>query len=109
FAGLFLLIFRCANMSTLFPYTTLFRSSASSRAKDPNPEDLTNKPYSSGDKWIGIVLLPSCKPSTYKTGQSLPRFSTIPSQPNRLDRKSTRLNSSHVKSTYAVFCWKKKK
>src|SRR5690606_40489976 len=29
--------------------------------------------------------------------------------PNQADRKSTRLNSSHVKISYAVFCWKKKK
>src|SRR5690606_39546133 len=33
----------------------------------------------------------------------------LPGDPRALDRKSTRLNSSHVKISYAVFCWKKKK
>src|SRR5256885_3404129 len=76
--------------STLFPYTTLFRSpSCSVRFATPNPQ--TNEPR--------LVLLrprrkmrPTCL---------LPR---IP----RGDRKSTRLNSSHLVISYAVFCLKKK-
>src|SRR5436309_5973872 len=61
--------------STLFPYTTLFRS----RVDATLAQD-------------GIVLL---------------RFPL--SREENLDRKSTRLNSSHVKISYAVFCLKKKK
>src|SRR5215471_15831470 len=58
--------------STLFPYTTLFRS--------------PHRP-------------PSRCPEWYATRRS----------PGRRDRKSTRLNSSHVEISYAVFCLKKKK
>src|SRR5437870_11249562 len=68
--------------STLFPYTTLFRSRAVRRV-GPRP-DLTRSTH------IGE-----------------------PCSPARLlgdgDRKSTRLNSSHVAISYAVFCLKKKK
>src|SRR5436309_4245109 len=60
--------------STLFPYTTLFRS-----PRTPP-----------GSRTI------SCRPSRNSTGRAS-------------DRKSTRLNSSHVKISYAVFCLKKKK
>src|SRR5690606_40417926 len=38
-----------------------------------------------------------------------PTFVPAPSEPATSDRKSTRLNSSHVKISYAVFCLKKKK
>src|SRR5436309_15915409 len=72
----FFLMIRRPPRSTLFPYTTLFRS----RRESPR-----------GDQ---------CWPSTAKAGLSLQR---------PLDRKSTRLNSSHVKISYAVFCLKKKK
>src|SRR5690349_23582568 len=67
--------------STLFPYTTLFRSRKRPRVR------------SSG----------SCQ----RAGAS---SSSLPSGENRtIDRKSTRLNSSHVEISYAVFCLKKKK
>src|SRR5436853_3798889 len=65
--------------STLFPYTTLFRS----RCK------LTSVTMSSA---------PNCSTQ----GVELPR------QPKSGDRKSTRLNSSHLGISYAVFCLKKK-
>src|SRR5690349_23108137 len=71
--------------STLFPYTTLFRSSASVndwRANDGSPEN-------------GCVG-EACSPGTSDAGTGR-------------DRKSTRLNSSHVEISYAVFCLKKKK
>src|SRR5256885_6537828 len=67
--------------STLFPYTTLFRS----------PET-----------WVqGVGSTIPRPPSPFP----LPRKSTAPSR----DRKSTRLNSSHLVISYAVFCLKKKK
>src|SRR2546430_6833855 len=66
--------------STLFPYTTLFRSS---------PPDKVGTP------------LPSC---TYPSPTSHKNFNR-----SRIDRKSTRLNSSHSQISYAVFCLKKKK
>src|SRR5690349_22372173 len=71
----FFLMIRRPPRSTLFPYTTLFRS----------------------PRWP-----PAAGPPT--------RPGTLPSSPSpSRDRKSTRLNSSHVEISYAVFCLKKKK
>src|SRR5256885_11139920 len=69
--------------STLFPYTTLFRSQRC-RSRSPPP-----------------------------TSQRHPRVprpsqSAYPKRRDSLDRKSTRLNSSHLVISYAVFCLKKK-
>src|SRR5690349_24052057 len=73
--------------STLFPYTTLFRSPSVSRLPIQRP------PKS------------SCKTST-----PLPlRWRGMGKRETEGDRKSTRLNSSHVEISYAVFCLKKKK
>src|SRR5689334_23387179 len=67
--------------STLFPYTTLFRSSSFSRELPP-----------CGSWHVGHAIL-SAQPPKMKSR----------------DRKSTRLNSSHSSISYAVFCLKKKK
>src|SRR3712207_8735271 len=73
--------------STLFPYTTLFRSARSIR------EDyLQQSAYDEVDTYTSIKK------------QHL-MLSVI----LELDRKSTRLNSSHANISYAVFCLKKKK
>src|SRR5690349_24024815 len=76
--------------STLFPYTTLFRSR---EARDRHGDGLqpVHQPPGAG------------QPALHAAGQR-PRAR----QPER-DRKSTRLNSSHVEISYAVFCLKKKK
>src|SRR5690242_14374545 len=74
--------------STLFPYTTLFRSGDPAR-----PSALEEKRFSA----------PSPQPSP-PVGQREERAT-----PTRRDRKSTRLNSSHMSISYAVFCLKKKK
>src|SRR5690606_39504137 len=82
--------------STLFPYTTLFRSTLNSS------QCLAVK------KESVIRLLPiSVKNASGRivTRRSKPTFSVDLNK----DRKSTRLNSSHVKISYAVFCLKKKK
>src|SRR6266704_5187890 len=67
----FFLMIRRPPRSTLFPYTTLFRSSRAGHGH----------------------------------GELHP---PVPGHPVQLDRKSTRLNSSHVSISYAVFCLKKK-
>src|SRR2546426_5852278 len=67
--------------STLFPYTTLFRSSRSNRARASG--SVATCP--------GNTLIATSRPSRVS------------------DRKSTRLNSSHLVISYAVFCLKKKK
>src|SRR5690242_21072297 len=74
----FFLMIRRPPRSTLFPYTTLFRSAAAPRARPASPGGDRTRPPSSG------------------AGR-------------RADRKSTRLNSSHMSISYAVFCLKKKK
>src|SRR6201989_3686521 len=71
-AFFFFLMIRRPPRSTLFPYTTLFRSVAGQ----------------------------TCQPGQPRHDQALYRHE---------DRKSTRLNSSHVEISYAVFCLKKKK
>src|SRR5690606_41106926 len=85
-------------ISTLFPYTTLFRSRYIGERKYQHGF-VTERDL--GDK-VQMTFLTSFLPSlgrwlvTYGTGVEI-------------DRKSTRLNSSHVKISYAVFCLKKKK
>src|SRR5256885_12639559 len=73
--------------STLFPYTTLFRS--------PHCRHAPILPVPCPGCHPRDGLLPGCRRTVHATG-------------NR-DRKSTRLNSSHLVISYAVFCLKKKK
>src|SRR5204863_9909160 len=85
--------------STLFPYTTLFRSDSS----QPWPR---RSPAHRGDRAgpsLGVRGRFACTPNH----QSHQRRQAHPNAPP--DRKSTRLNSSHVEISYAVFCLKKKK
>src|SRR5256885_12150694 len=81
--------------STLFPYTTLFRSRIDAIAADVNRGSLVDIP--SG---IGFCL--------YITRRALDAVGALSEHFER-DRKSTRLNSSHLVISYAVFCLKKKK
>src|SRR5436309_5366060 len=80
--------------STLFPYTTLFRSSARRSTTAPRP----STPLARSGTTAG--------PPKYCVGP-LKYFDGATK--HSADRKSTRLNSSHVKISYAVFCLKKKK
>src|SRR5436309_13077497 len=77
----FFLMIRRPPRSTLFPYTTLFRSM-------PRLDSVT-------EHYARSALAGLLTPTVIMTPL--------------LDRKSTRLNSSHVKISYAVFCLKKKK
>src|SRR5438874_6315195 len=84
FFSFFFLMIRRPPRSTLFPYTTLFRSpNAMGEMPDDAPE-------------------PRRRFSRVSKG-----YDQVPSTGG--DRKSTRLNSSHVEISYAVFCLKKKK
>src|SRR5690349_23492849 len=76
--------------STLFPYTTLFRSIVFERRG--TPRGATRHPVDHRRR--GVIDAPE-----FRGGFIGPRQ----------DRKSTRLNSSHVEISYAVFCLKKKK
>src|SRR3712207_7504813 len=88
--------------STLFPYTTLFRSPmSSSNGNRTDPEEpLLPKP----EGLEGIVAAATALSHVYgEEGRLVYRGYDIQ------DRKSTRLNSSHANISYAVFCLKKKK
>src|SRR6266436_9114415 len=75
----FFLMIRRPPRSTLFPYTTLFRSPG---------------------RW---------RPAAEPRGRQPAHLRPAPCRPDQGDRKSTRLNSSHGYISYAVFCLKKKK
>src|SRR3712207_8447507 len=86
--------------STLFPYTTLFRSAG-----------LVGLRRSAAGGGVRTALrvdpadgaAPARRPRDVDPGELVPR------PPDGEDRKSTRLNSSHANISYAVFCLKKKK
>src|SRR2546422_6996212 len=86
--------------STLFPYTTLFRSLPSRFWSVP----FTRRPSPCGGLSEGIIGPTHRRRLSLRPG--LPRSYA---DHVRLDRKSTRLNSSHGYISYAVFCLKKKK
>src|SRR5437870_8789418 len=80
----FFLMIRRPPRSTLFPYTTLFRSASK---------------FKPSTRWVKLAKVFTTLTAAWcKAGVV-----------NTLDRKSTRLNSSHVAISYAVFCLKKKK
>src|SRR5688572_31822373 len=85
--------------STLFPYTTLFRSEPMKGRLKPSTNWVS---YIAKEKeWISPI-------SRLSTGISKRRTKDLRNL-NTTDRKSTRLNSSHSQISYAVFCLKKKK
>src|SRR3712207_8540437 len=86
--------------STLFPYTTLFRSHTDDQVSRPDPgAELLGE-----DALVGGVVRPGGdQRDTVRDGHAAERLSACQ------DRKSTRLNSSHANISYAVFCLKKKK
>src|SRR3712207_9312385 len=87
----FFLMIRRPPRSTLFPYTTLFRSAGSGAPEHLQPFHPPAHRHADadvGDLRAGLLL---------------------PVQAPGGDRKSTRLNSSHANISYAVFCLKKKK
>src|SRR5687768_18276143 len=91
----FFLMVRRPPRSTLFPYTTLFRSLIDSYAFVAN----SRQPFFGLLAWELV---------TGAVGRC--EFVRLPlSEDGELDRKSTRLNSSHGYISYAVFCLKKKK
>src|SRR3712207_8285672 len=92
--------------STLFPYTTLFRSGVV-------VVEVVRRDHAE----VGLQLLQRAhRPASHSPidtcqGEASPRApsSAVPTRTHVEDRKSTRLNSSHANISYAVFCLKKKK
>src|SRR5689334_23723469 len=103
----FFLMIRRPPRSTLFPYTTLFRSDAGDRGAVEDSVlqarllPLQVRRRSEGARRRRETAEESCG------SERAPRDAPRVSQPR--DRKSTRLNSSHSSISYAVFCLKKKK
>src|SRR3712207_6893660 len=87
--------------STLFPYTTLFRSKRN-RLKRVQPDKMR-------DAQIAAFRAPIDERQTRAAVRHADRVSGLRRHITALDRKSTRLNSSHANISYAVFCLKKKK
>src|SRR3712207_8713759 len=97
--SVFFLMIRRPPRSTLFPYTTLFRSSVFMR----------RHLQSCGD---GVGHEPGIPPTlavALEVGVFHPLGRGLEDGSDASDRKSTRLNSSHANISYAVFCLKKKK
>src|SRR5439155_20242509 len=97
----FFLLIRRPPSSPLFPYTTLFRSSASAPGAPTNAANSRSNARVLGP----VVIHADLSVSTTSSISSCP----ITGIRGVRDRKSTRLNSSHVAISYAVFCLKKKK
>src|SRR3989442_15792203 len=87
----FFLMIRRPPRSTLFPYTTLFRSKKQLHAENQALRDYC-------DQITEDLSFLAASPQMVRIRQQI----------MQIDRKSTRLNSSHVRISYAVFCLKKK-
>src|SRR5690349_23031360 len=94
--------------ATLFPYTTLFRShrglppAPAPPPRPPRPGPPAREPFSTGGKVFAEAKFDRTARAAFDdTRQEQPAL-------EGRDRKSTRLNSSHVEISYAVFCLKKK-
>src|SRR5688500_19414648 len=85
----------------LFPYTTLFRSPADRREKSPGGCPPGNREADAA---------PGAQPSRFRRDRDPAHLPGLVDRPalGDLDRKSTRLNSSHLVISYAVFCLQKK-
>src|SRR3712207_7881964 len=86
--------------SSLFPYTTLFRSKRQDRSY-----------LKQSGRMAHMRLADDVGDVTHQPAGQLFEHWILSRFPNRrlIDRKSTRLNSSHANNSYAVFCLKKKK
>src|SRR5687768_17981269 len=93
--------------STLFPYTTLFRSDADAELAETSASDLT---LATLGEMSAASLFSSIRCVVVRALENLPEESVDGLLAYAAaDRKSTRLNSSHGYISYAVFCLKKKK
>src|SRR3712207_8578428 len=90
--------------STLFPYTTLFRS------RKRRNEDADGHLHGGDDEGVDQIALNAQRPGFREVRQfegARQREGSV--RRDVRDRKSTRLNSSHAHISYAVFCLEKKK
>src|SRR5688572_32420944 len=92
--------------STLFPYTTLFRSRVRRALETQGVRVLENEPLRVVHGGAGLWLVGLADLWTRPVDLATPLSRVATGEP--VDRKSTRLNSSHSQISYAVFCLKKK-
>src|SRR5206468_12860483 len=108
YTSLFLIV-RLPPTSTLFPYTTLFRSPDQAEAeRDEHPDEEVDgvaDRVAVAEQWIGQRAGEHEREQRPESGTAAERLRAFPLF---RDRKSTRLNSSHDQISYAVFCLKKK-
>src|SRR3712207_7242733 len=98
----FFLMIRRPPRSTLFPYTTLFRSEVHVVSQHRHPMGQVLGPRAAAF----IQALHERNGVVFHVEENV---AAISAEHVTLDRKSTRLNSSHANISYAVFCLKKKK
>src|SRR3712207_8354504 len=94
--------------STLFPYTTLFRSRAAAALLSAYATELKVDRADLGS-WAPAAAKLSGIENTEAQAQYIHQGVYDIMRKGAVDRKSTRLNSSHANISYAVFCLKKKK
>src|SRR3712207_8216306 len=87
--------------STLFPYTTLFRSLGTIRRADPRVKVIFDT--------VDLHFVRLAREAELTGDRATAREAERSRKLETRDRKSTRLNSSHANISYAVFCLKKKK
>src|SRR3712207_8817015 len=92
--------------STLFPYTTLFRSHHAHVVGVRRRGGAAEEGGDRGDRSVGADR--ATHVGIEVLARHLPYGAHVPSVLRDQDRKSTRLNSSHANISYAVFCLKKK-
>src|SRR5207248_11507681 len=104
-----ILMLRPPPRSTLFPYTTLFRSLGVDRAQRVGPEATIDTMRRSGLRGRGGAGFPTGRKWSSVAGAARSagtRYLVCNAAEGEPDRKSTRLNSSHRTISYAVFCLK---
>src|SRR3712207_8037602 len=92
--------------STLFPYTTLFRSLPCGVALEALVGQVVEREPPADP--AHQASCPYCQAALRGLRTAWGDLRALASEPVRVDRKSTRLNSSHANISYAVFCLKKK-
>src|SRR3712207_7392653 len=102
-------MFRRPPKSTLFPYTTLFRSVGEHRQlAPPRRADLALDEDVVTEVDVGLPGVERLLADPVAGEHDLQLGVALPQRREAQDRKSTRLNSSHANISYAVFCLKKK-
>src|SRR3712207_7737125 len=94
--------------STLFPYTTLFRSELLVEQVAGLPFEATRDTLRAVPLSLIVLRMLTNLKGVYLRLGDFARAARVIGRLRQLDRKSTRLNSSHANISYAVFCLKKK-